>query len=157
MSAPSSKGSSGRGQGAAIIGPSINIKGDVSGDEDLLIQGRIDGTVNLKKHNVTVGSDGRVKADIFGRSVTVEGEVEGDLHGDEQIVLRQSARVQGNISAPRVSLEDGASFRGSIDMHVSGGKAGPPPSPASTSRSLSGKSPSELPGKEAPKEDKPKD
>jgi cytoskeletal protein CcmA (bactofilin family) len=125
--APSSKvpsSSSSRAQGAATIGPSIQIKGDVSGDEDLVIQGRIDGTVNLGKHNVTVGSDGRVKADIFGRTVTVEGQVEGDLHGDEQIVLRQSARVQGNIAAPRVTLEDGANFRGGIDMGESTSKTG---------------------------------
>lgn len=120
-----STGSSSRRQGAAIIGPSITIKGDVSGDEDLVIQGRIDGTVNLKKHNVTVGSEGRVKADIFGRTVTIEGEVNGDLHGDEQIVLRQTARVQGNIAAPRVTLEDGATFRGGIDMQDSGAASSP--------------------------------
>jgi cytoskeletal protein CcmA (bactofilin family) len=102
--------------GSATIGPSIKIKGDVTGDEDLVIQGRIDGTVNLTKHNVTVGPEGRVKANIFGRSVIVEGEVEGDLQGEEQIVLRRTAKVQGNIAAPRVTLEDGASFRGGIDM-----------------------------------------
>lgn len=105
-----------RGSGSATIGPSIKIKGDVTGDEDLVIQGRIDGTVNLKKHNVTVGPEGRVKANIFGRSVVVDGEVEGDLQGEEQIVLRRTAKVQGNITAPRVTLEDGATFRGGVDM-----------------------------------------
>jgi cytoskeletal protein CcmA (bactofilin family) len=105
-----------RGSGSATIGPSIKIKGDVTGDEDLIIQGRIDGTVNLKKHNVTVGPEGRVKANIFGRSVIIDGEVEGDLQGEEQIVLRRTAKVQGNIAAPRVTLEDGATFRGGVDM-----------------------------------------
>ncbi len=114
--AVSPTGSAMKRTGSATIGPSIKINGDVTGDEDLVIQGRIDGTVNLKKHNVTVGPEGRVKANIFGRSVIIEGEVEGDLHGDEQIVLRRSAKVQGNITAPRVTLEDGASFRGGIDM-----------------------------------------
>ena len=68
-----------RSSGGATIGPSIKIKGDVSGDEDLLIQGQIEGKVKLGKHNVTIGSDGHVKADVHGRTVVVEGQVEGDL------------------------------------------------------------------------------
>jgi cytoskeletal protein CcmA (bactofilin family) len=100
----------------ATIGRSITIKGEVSGDEDLLIQGTVDGTVNLKQQTVTVGKEGRVKADITGRVVTVEGEVEGNLKAEEQVVLRSSARVQGDIVAPRVVLEDGGVFRGGIDM-----------------------------------------
>ena len=100
----------------AIIGPSITIKGDVTGEEDLLIQGRVEGKVDLAQHNVTVGANGRIKANIFGRSVTVEGEVEGDLHAEEQIAIRKSGRVLGNVSAPRVTIEDGAMFKGSIDM-----------------------------------------
>jgi cytoskeletal protein CcmA (bactofilin family) len=103
-----------------MIGPSITIKGDVSGDEDLIIQGRIEGKVDLAQHNVTIGADGRVKADVYGRTVIVEGEVEGDLHGQEQIILRETAKVQGSIAAPRVSLEDGAVFRGGIEMDSSG-------------------------------------
>jgi len=100
----------------ATIGRSITIRGDVTGDEDLMIQGRIEGSVQLGQHHVTVGPDGRVKANISGRSVTVEGEVTGDLHGDEQVALRPTARVEGDIVSPRVVLDDGASFRGSIDM-----------------------------------------
>jgi len=109
-----------KGGGPATIGPSITIKGDVSGDEDLVIQGRIEGKVNLGQHNVTIGPDGRVKADVHGRSVIVEGEVEGDLLAQEQIILRQTAKVHGSIAAPRVSLEDGAVFRGGIEMDASG-------------------------------------
>ncbi len=104
------------GRGSATIGPSITIKGDVTGDEDLVIEGRIEGTVTLKKHNVVVGPEGNVRASVHGRSVTVEGEVSGDLHGQEQVVLRKTAKVEGNIKAPRVTLEDGARFRGGIDM-----------------------------------------
>ena len=111
--------------GGATIGPSIKIKGDVSGDEDLLIQGQIEGKVKLGKHNVTIGSDGHVKADVHGRTVVVEGQVEGDLHAKEQIVLRHSARVEGSIAAPRVTLEDGAVFRGGIEMDA-GAKNGKP-------------------------------
>jgi len=100
----------------ATIGRSITIQGDVSGDEDLLIQGRVEGSVELKLQSVTVGGEGRVKADIAGRVVIVEGEVEGDLRAKEQVILRSTARVHGDISAPRVVVEDGANFRGLVDM-----------------------------------------
>jgi cytoskeletal protein CcmA (bactofilin family) len=100
----------------ASIGRSITIKGEVTGDEDLLIQGRVDGSVDLKQHSVTVGPDGEVKASITARVVTVEGRVEGDLSADEQVILRSSATVHGDITAPRVVLEDGARFRGGVDM-----------------------------------------
>jgi cytoskeletal protein CcmA (bactofilin family) len=109
----------------ATIGRSITIKGEVSGDEDLLIQGTVDGSVNLKQQSVTVGREGRVKADITGRVVTVEGEVEGNLTAEEQVVLRSSAKVQGDIAAPRVVLEDGGTFRGGIDMGDPAPKAKP--------------------------------
>jgi cytoskeletal protein CcmA (bactofilin family) len=106
---------SGGGEKAAI-GKSITIRGEVTGDEDLLIQGRVDGSVNLEQHAVTVGSDGDVKASIAGRVVVVEGRVEGNITSEEQVLLRSSAWVKGDIVAPRVVLEDGARFRGGIDM-----------------------------------------
>lgn len=99
-----------------MIGPTILIKGDLTGEEDLIIDGRVEGRVELRKHNITVGKNGRVKADLYGKVITVEGEVHGNLYGDEQLVLRQSSTVRGNILAPRVVLEDGANFKGSIDM-----------------------------------------
>jgi len=102
--------------GFATIGPSIVIRGEVSGDEDLVIQGQVDGSVSLGRHAVTVGNGGRVKAGITGRLITIEGAVEGDLKAEEQIVLRGTARVRGDLNAPRVVLEDGASFRGLVDM-----------------------------------------
>jgi cytoskeletal protein CcmA (bactofilin family) len=110
-----------RSAGHATIGPSIVIKGEVSGDEDLLIQGQLDGSVALGLNSVTVGDGGRVKADITGRVITIEGHVEGNLEAKEQIILRGTATVQGDIKAPRVVLEDGASFRGLVDMGVRGG------------------------------------
>ncbi len=104
------------GSRSATIGPSITIDGDVSGQEDLLIQGRVNGVVKLADQSITVGSEGRVKADITGRVVTVEGEVEGNLTADEQVILRSQSHVEGDIKAPRVVLEDGASFKGLVDM-----------------------------------------
>ncbi len=105
-----------KGGAPAVIGPSITIKGDVTGDEDLMIQGRVEGSVDLTQHNVTIGTSGRVKAGVHGRLVVVEGEVEGDLLATEQIILRHTAKVEGSLSAPRVALEDGAVFRGGIEM-----------------------------------------
>jgi cytoskeletal protein CcmA (bactofilin family) len=101
---------------SATIGPSIFIKGDLTGDEDLVIEGRVEGKVDLKQNNVTVGRDGKVKADVFGRVVTIEGEVDGNVFAQEQAVLRQSGAIRGNITAPRVVLEDGSRFKGTIDM-----------------------------------------
>lgn len=104
-----------RGQ-AAIIGPSITISGDVTGDEDLVIQGKIDGVIQLKQNNVTVGQQGVVNANISANIITIEGESRGDLHGHEKVIIRKTGNVEGNIEAPRVVLEDGAIFKGSIDM-----------------------------------------
>jgi cytoskeletal protein CcmA (bactofilin family) len=100
----------------ATIGPSIFIKGDLSGEEDLVVEGRVEGKVDLKQNNVTVGKNGKVRADIFGRVVTIEGEVDGNVFAREQAILRQSGAIRGNITAPRVVLEDGSRFKGSIDM-----------------------------------------
>lgn len=99
----------------ATIGPSITIKGDISGGEDLLIEGRVEGAIQLRKCDVTVGSKGRVTADIHGKRIYIDGEVTGDLFGDE-VLIRKSGKVEGNAKAPRVTLENGCHFRGSIDM-----------------------------------------
>src|SRR5436305_15347877 len=100
----------------ATIGPSIFIKGDLAGEEDLVIEGRVEGKVDLKQHNVTIGKNGRVKADVFGRVVTVEGEVDGNVFAQEQAVLRQSGAVRGNTTSPRVTLEHGSRLKVSIDV-----------------------------------------
>jgi cytoskeletal protein CcmA (bactofilin family) len=125
----------------ANIGRSITIKGDISGDEDLNIQGTVDGSVHLKEHNVTIDPEGRVKADIHGRTITVQGQVEGDLFGGEQVILRPSCRVIGNITAPRVALEDGANFRGTIDMEAKPGGSTPAVQRPSTEQSSSSQRP----------------
>ncbi len=101
---------------AATIGPSIRINGDLSGEEDLVVQGQVEGTITLKQNALRVGKEGHVSATVRARVIDVEGRVEGDVIGDEQVVLHRSANVQGNISAPRVTLEDGCRFKGSIDM-----------------------------------------
>lgn len=112
---PSPSPSAGR-RDVAVIGASIRINGDLQGDEDLLIQGQVKGTVQLKNNSLTVGEKGSVKANVYAKSVTVEGQMEGDLYGSENVNIRRSANVKGNIVSPRVCLEDGAKFKGSIEM-----------------------------------------
>lgn len=101
---------------AAIIGPSIQLDGDLRGQEDLLIEGEVNGTVQLRDNSLTVGSQGKIRADVYAKEIHVDGLVEGDLFGSERVVIRKSAQVRGNITSPRVSLEEGARFKGSIEM-----------------------------------------
>ncbi len=105
-----------RSRTAATIGPSIQISGDVTGNEDLRIDGRVEGTVSLSDNALTVGKEGQINAAVNARAIFVEGKVEGDLKGDVQVVVHGSGNVRGNIAAPRVTLEDGCKFKGSIDM-----------------------------------------
>lgn len=100
----------------AIIGPGININGDISGNESLVIEGKIEGKIHLPGHQVEVGKAGRVHADVVAKFVKVEGELKGDIDGKEKVVIAKSGNVRGNIAAPRVMLEDGAIFKGSIDI-----------------------------------------
>ena len=100
----------------SIVGPSILVQGDMNGDEDLVVQGRVEGSITLKKNLVTVGKDGRVNATVDAKSIRIEGTVEGELRGKEQVIVTRTGSVSGNIVAPRVTLEDGCRFKGAIDM-----------------------------------------
>jgi len=100
----------------AVIGPRIHINGDISGDEDLIVEGRVDGKIRLDSHQVEVGQGGRVNADITAKVIKIAGEVRGDISGMEKVIISRSGNVHGNIVAPRMTLEDGAIFKGSIDM-----------------------------------------
>jgi cytoskeletal protein CcmA (bactofilin family) len=100
----------------AVLGSTISVKGNLTGEEDLVIEGRVEGKIEFPRHSVTVGKNGTIKADIYGKTITVEGNVEGNLYGEEQLVVRSSGTVRGNIVAPRVALEDGSNFKGNIDM-----------------------------------------
>lgn len=104
------------GKPQALIGSKIRIKGELYGEEDILIQGRVEGTIEVKENNLTVGADGHVSADSQAKEIIVEGEVRGDLTGEEKVVIKSTSNVNGNIVAPRVSLEEGAKFKGMIDM-----------------------------------------
>jgi cytoskeletal protein CcmA (bactofilin family) len=101
---------------AAVIGPGIRINGDISGDDNLLIEGQVKGKIRLDAHQVEVGQGGKVTADVTAKVIRIAGEVRGDLTGVEKVVISSTGNVHGNIVAPRMTLEDGAMFKGSIDM-----------------------------------------
>jgi cytoskeletal protein CcmA (bactofilin family) len=102
----------------SVLGPTLFFKGDLTADEDLLILGRVEGSVTHTQR-LTVGPQGTVKANIRAQQIVVEGTVEGDLNAEQSIFVKETAKVWGNITAPTVSILEGASFSGNIDM---GGK-----------------------------------
>lgn len=107
----------GSAQKVAMVGSGIRIAGDVSADSNLKIEGVIEGRSVQSSHDVEVAESGKVVANIEARVVRIGGEVTGDISGAEKVMIMKSGRVLGNIVAPRVQLEDGALFRGSIDMN----------------------------------------
>lgn len=100
----------------ASIGKSIVINGELSGSEDLTIEGRVDGKIELRNHVLTIGSSGRITAQVDARSIIVLGHVTGNLIATEKVDIRETGSVEGDLVAPRVAIADGSHFRGSIDM-----------------------------------------
>ena len=100
----------------SVIGPTLVFKGELSADEDLIIEGHIEGTIAHHKKHLTVGKQGRVKANIHASSVIVLGKLVGDIHSEGMVSLAKGADVTGNISCSRIIMEDGARFKGKIDM-----------------------------------------
>lgn len=110
----------------AAVGPTIVVKGEISGEEDLVIAGRCEGSIKLPKNTLTVLSGGHVQADVDANVVEIEGQVEGDVGGVDKVLITATGRMEGNIKAPRVILNDGAKFKGSIDMDRGIGAAAEP-------------------------------
>lgn len=104
-----------RDTNSSVLGPTLKFKGELTADEDLLIQGKIEGSI---KHSssLTIGESGHVKADVSAEYIVVEGRVEGDLKGGKCVKIRESAKIDGNVVSPSVSLVEGAKFNGKIDM-----------------------------------------
>jgi len=115
------------------IGQSVQIKGELSGNEDLTIEGQVDGKIVLQDHNLTIGANGRITAEIRAKNVAVLGQVIGNIIADDKVELAATGSVQGDIRAPRVAVADGARFKGSIDMERKGvpGASAPAKSPTS--------------------------
>jgi cytoskeletal protein CcmA (bactofilin family) len=129
------------------IGKSVIIKGELNGSEDLAIEGQVEGKIELRQNVLTIGPNGKIKAQVFAKSVVILGEVTGNVTASEKVEIRDNGSVDGDITAPRVAIAEGAHFRGSIDMQRSGkgGEAkaeqktatpppAPQPAPAAASR-----------------------
>lgn len=100
----------------ASIGKSVVVKGELSGSEDLFVDGEVEGSVALRGQTLTVGPNGRVRANVEARNVIVHGKVDGDVHATDRVELRKTASLNGDISTARISIEDGAFFKGTIDI-----------------------------------------
>ena len=98
------------------IGPSVVIKGELHGSEDLTIDGVVEGTIELREHVLTIGPHGRIKAQVLAKSVVVLGEVTGDVTASERVDIREGGAVDGDLAAPRVAIAAGAHFCGRVDM-----------------------------------------
>jgi len=107
------------------IGKSVVIKGELSGSEDLTIEGQVDGKIELRQNVLTIGPNGKIKAQVFAKSVVILGEVTGNVTASEKVDIRDNGSVDGDIAAPRVAIAEGAHFRGSIDMQRQGASAKP--------------------------------
>ena len=112
------------------IGKSVVIKGELNGSEDLTIEGHVEGTIQLREHVLTIGPNGRIKAQVFAKSVIVLGEVTGNVTASDKVDIRDNGSVDGDIVAPKVAIAEGAHFRGSVDMQRKPGAALQPPKPA---------------------------
>ena len=109
------------GAGMANIGKSISIKGDVIGDEDTVIEGRVEGRIELKNHHLTIGPNGDVRGEISAKQVTIVGRVSGNVVATERAELRDSGRIEGDLLTPRLLVQEGGQLNGKITMNpVSG-------------------------------------
>ena len=107
------------------IGKSVVIKGELNGSEDLTIEGHVEGIIQLREHVLTIGPNGRIKAQVFAKSVIVLGEVTGNVTATDKVDIRDNGSVEGDLVAPRVAIAEGAHFRGSVDMQRKGTVAQP--------------------------------
>jgi cytoskeletal protein CcmA (bactofilin family) len=105
---------------AAHIGKSVVVKGELSGSEDLYLDGEVEGTIGLRQHSLIVGPNARIRANISARELVVHGRVEGNISGAERVELKKSCVLSGDISTQRIVIEDGAFFKGSIDLQRDG-------------------------------------
>ena len=117
----------GKGGRIVNIGPSIMIKGELQGNEDLTIDGHVEGKIELRDHNLTIGPNGKIKADLHANTVVIAGDVQGSVHAKERVEIAPTGRLTGDIASPRITIADGAHFKGSVDMERGDGarKAAP--------------------------------
>ena len=129
---------------AVNIGKSVVIKGELNGSEDLTIEGQVEGKIELRQNVLTIGPNGKIKAQVFAKAVIILGEVTGNVTASEKVDIRDNGSVDGDIASPRVAIAEGAHFRGSIDMQkgagaqkVEGGKPATTSTPAAAQQGQS--------------------
>lgn len=123
------------GGSSAAVGKSVVVKGDIYSREDLYVDGEVDGNIEVQEHRLTVGPNGRVKASIKAREVVIRGTVHGDILAGDKTDIRREAKVTGDLKTGRIVIEDGAYFKGNVDIvrqEVTRTAAAPPPAPPST-------------------------
>ena len=120
--------------GSATIGKAVMVKGDIYSREDLMIDGEVEGRVELQEHRLTIGPNGRVQASISAREIVVLGAIHGNVEATEKIDIRKDARLVGDIKTARIVIEDGAYFKGSIDITKQEAKVAAPPPPPPQNR-----------------------
>jgi len=108
----------------ALIGKSVVIKGELSGSEDLYVDGNVEGKIELRNNSLTVGPNGNVKADVSGKAVVIQGKLDGTVNASERVELRKSAVVTGDLITQRIAIEEGAFLKGKVDIQKEPGKAG---------------------------------
>jgi cytoskeletal protein CcmA (bactofilin family) len=112
-----------------VLGKTLVFRGELAADEDLVLQGRVEGSIHHSQ-SLTIGVDGVVVGDIHAASITVEGRVEGNLYGSASVLIGASANVEGNVVAPKVGIREGAQFNGSVDMKKAAAASSATPRPA---------------------------
>ena len=132
--ATATKPDHGGNDGMANIGKSITIKGDLAGNEDMVIEGKVDGKVELPNNQLTVGANGTVRAEVNAKAVVVVGRVTGNVHGTERVEIQATGIVEGDVNAPRLVVAEGAVLNGSIHMTKKEGAAAQPPAPSAEVR-----------------------
>jgi cytoskeletal protein CcmA (bactofilin family) len=143
-----------RGQGRDVvnIGKSVVIKGELNGSEDLTIEGHVEGKIELRENVLTIGPNGKIKAELFAKQIVILGEVIGNVVASEKVDIRENGSVEGDITSPRVAIAEGAHFRGSVDMQVKAVKpaaqATRPTAPAQEARSTVAPQPIVVPGQQ---------
>jgi cytoskeletal protein CcmA (bactofilin family) len=116
---PDAKSAEAAASRASVLGPTLKFRGELSAQEDLIVQGGVEGSITHTQ-SLTIGTDGTMKGDIRARVIVIDGKVEGDMYATESVNIRATAKVKGNVFAPRVGISDGAFFQGQIEMQPSG-------------------------------------
>ena len=132
------------------IGKSVVIKGELNGSEDLTIEGHVEGTIQLRDHVLTIGPNGRIKAQVFAKAVIILGQVTGNVTASDKVDIRDKGSVDGDVVAPRVAIAEGAHFRGSIDMQGKAGAAMQQPQAVKPAAPQAAAQPAQAPAPAAP-------